>query len=148
MNALSVIGLATDLVGVLLMGVDLARIQRKLRSDARERLASLTDVFEGKDKLDEWLAEIARSSDWRETDYDEGRSHYLPGTFDPKAAQESIRALTGEVANLGLDIARLAKLQIVAAEADQKTARYSLAATYAGLGLICIGFVFQIVGSL
>lgn len=44
MIALSVSGLVLDLVGVMMLGADLVRVQRKLRSDASDRLSALTEV--------------------------------------------------------------------------------------------------------
>jgi hypothetical protein len=47
MIVLSVTGLVLDLVGVMMLGVDLVRIQKRLRGDAEGRLAALNDIAEG-----------------------------------------------------------------------------------------------------
>lgn len=146
MNYLSIIGLALDLAGVLLLGADVLRIQRKLKRDAVERLSSLNEVFEGQAGLEAWMEELARNADWREHQRDEGRYFPVDGTFDPSAAKESVREITAQISELGANVGRLAELQIAAAKTDQRTARSSLALTYTGLLMIVAGFALQIAG--
>lgn len=147
-HTLGIIGLTLDLVGVLLLGWDLVGIQRNLRHDAEERLSTLSDVFDGKDKLDQWMAGIANRAEWRESQWEEGRTVSIDGTFDPGAARDTIKEITDEMSNLGADIARLTQLQIAAASSDQRAAGHSLMYSYVGLGLIVIGFTIQALGQL
>lgn len=145
MTRLTILGLILDLVGVLLLGVDVLRIQWRLRREARDRLASLAEVFDGYENLERWMDELARNADWREHERDEGRYVPVSGTFDPGAARESITEITRQISELGSDIAKLAQLQMAAANADRKTAGISLAYTFTGLAMIVVGFALQII---
>lgn len=44
MSTMVVVGLGLDLAGVLMLGIDLVRVQKKLRRDAEERLSALSEV--------------------------------------------------------------------------------------------------------
>ena len=55
---LSAIGLILDLVGVLMLGIDLVRVQRKLRRDADDRLASLQEVTAGVGGIDKTESKV------------------------------------------------------------------------------------------
>jgi hypothetical protein len=132
MIALSVTGLALDIVGVMMLGVDLVRIQKRLRGDAEDRLAALNDVAEGAGGTEEFLKSI--SGDFREYYRDEGR--YLPsnGTFDYQSAKQSLDELKEGVNGLADHLETLARMLIVSVEGDRETAKISLNVSYGGLG--------------
>lgn len=145
MIALSVAGLVLDLVGVMMLGTDLVRIQKRLRSDAEDRLATLNEVAHGAGGTEAFLKSI--SGDFREHYRDEGR--YLPsdGTFDYQAAKQSLDELKDGVNGLADHLETLARMLMVSVEGDRETAKISLNLSYGGLGLIVIGFLLQIAGS-
>lgn len=142
MIVLSVAGLALDLIGVMMLGVDLVRIQKRLRSDAEDRLAALNDVAEGAGGTEAFLKGI--SGDFREYYRDEGR--YLPsnGTFDYQFAKQSLDELKDGVNGLADHLGTLARMLIAGVESDRETAKLSLSVSYGGLGLILLGFLLQI----
>ena len=144
MIALSVTGLVLDLVGVMMLGVDLVRIQKRLRGDAEDRLAALNDVAEGAGGTEAFLKSI--SGDFREYYRDEGR--YLPsaGTFDHQSAERSLDELKDGVNGLADYLGTLAQMLIASVEGDRETAKISLTVTYGGLSLIVLGFILQIAG--
>lgn len=139
---LSAIGLTLDLVGVLMLGIDLVRVQRKLRRDADDRLASLQDVTEGVGGIDRFLKSV--SGDFREYERDEGR--YLPrqGTFDSDSAERSFEEMKDGINGLADQVGTFAAMMVTSVEGDQQTASMSLIVSYLGLLFVIIGFGLQI----
>lgn len=139
---LSAIGLSLDLVGVLMLGIDLVRVQRKLRRDADDRLASLQDVTEGVGGIDRFLKSV--SGDFREYERDEGQ--YLPrqGTFDSDSAERSFDEMKDGINGLADQVGTLAAMMVTSVEGDRKTASMSLIVSYLGLLFVIIGFGLQI----
>jgi hypothetical protein len=148
MHYLSITGLILDMLGVLILSIDVIRIQRRLRSDAADRLASLQEVAEANADTDVWLKDLVINADWSEHDWMEGRGRAVPGTFDSGAAKASFEDALGYVAGVSADMHKVAKLLLTTAEADEKTASLSLRVSYAGLALIIVGFAFQALGQL
>ena len=144
MIVLSVTGLVLDLVGVMMLGVDLVRIQKRLRGDAEDRLAALNDVAEGAGGTEAFLKSV--SGDFREYYRDEGR--YLPSesTFDHQSAERNIDELKDVVNGLADHLGTLAQMLIASVESDRETTKISLTFTYGGLSLIVLGFTLQIAG--
>lgn len=142
MIVLSVTGLVLDLVGVMMLGVDLVRIQKRLRGDAEGRLAALNDIAEGAGGAEAFLKSV--SGDFREYYRDEGR--YLPsdGTFDYQSAKQSVDELKDGLTDLADHLGTLARMLIASVEGDRETAKLSLNVSYSGLGLIVVGFLLQI----
>ena len=139
---LSAIGLILDLVGVLMLGIDLVRVQRKLRRDADDRLASLQEVTAGVGGIDRFLKGV--SGDFREYERDEGR--YLPrnSTFDSESAERSFEEMKDGINGLADQVGTMAAMMVASVEADRKTASMSLIVTYLGLLFVIIGFGLQI----
>lgn len=143
MTGLTLIGLLLDLVGVVLLGFDLVRIQRKLRRDAEERIATLAGVVEANEGVESWMNELGRSADWREYQRDDGGYWPVGGTFDSSAAQSSFKELGAQVAEIGSSVHRLAHMMSINVLNDQSTAHLSLKFSYIGLALVVIGFALQ-----
>lgn len=142
MNYFSVIGLVFDVSGVMLLGCDLVRVQRRLRGDAEERVSRLDAILEEIGGIDGWAETVP--SDFREWSWEEGRTVMLPGTFDPRQARESFREALDTIAGIGTHVLTLARMQAAAIEVDRSTANLSLRYSYGGLGLILIGFGLQL----
>ncbi|MBO9712176.1 hypothetical protein [Sphingomonas sp.] len=143
MNYLSVVGLVLDVAGVLMLGIDLVRVQRKLKGDAEERLSTLNEVAESAGGIDRFLKSI--SGDWREYDREDGG--YVPrhGTFDHRAAEMSLDELKDGINGLADNLQTVATMMVATVESDRKTASMSLWVTYGGLTLIVVGFALQAV---
>lgn len=139
----SIVGLALDLIGVMMLGIDLVRVQRKLRSDAEDRLASLTEVVDSSGGLEGFLKSI--SGDWREYERDEGA--YVPreGTFDYGSAKQSVSELKDGINGLADNLRTVATVMVSGVESDRQTAGMSLKVTYGGLALIATGFLLQLI---
>lgn len=145
-NYLSVSGLLLDMAGVVLLGIDLVRVQRKLRTDAEERLSTLSEVTEATGGLDKFLASI--SGDWRE--YERTDEGYRPrhGTFDYDSAERSLDEIKDGINGLADNLSTVATMMVTAVEGDRKTASMSLKVSYGGMALIVCGFILQIPGYL
>lgn len=125
----------------MLLGVDLVRVQRRMRGDAEDRLASLNEVTKGVGGIDGFLTTI--SGDFREYQYDEGRSLPIDGTFDPSSAQTSLDEIKDGINGLADHLGTVAAMLVANVENDRKTAGTSLILTYFGLMLILAGFFLQ-----
>ena len=139
---LSAVGVILDLVGVLMLGIDLVRVQQKLRRDADDRLASLQEVTAGVGGIDRFLKSV--SGDFREYERDEGQ--YLPrnGTFDSDSAERSFEEMKDGINGLADQVGMMAAMMVAGVEGDRKTASMSLIVTYLGLLFVIIGFGLQI----
>lgn len=147
MNWLNIIGLSSDLVGVLLLGFDVIRIQKRLKSDAAERLSNFSQIMEENAGNKEYGAELATQGDWRHFDYDEGRIVPISSEpFDYAAAKESYANVANFVGSIGHDVYKMTQLFVAAYEAYEQTAQISLRLSYTGLVLISLGFALQIAG--
>jgi hypothetical protein len=142
MNYLSISGLALDLFGVLLLGFDLVSVQRRLRGDAEDRISRLDSILEEIGGIDGWAKTVP--SDFREGQWEEGRTVMMPGTFDPKRARESFEEVLDTVSVVGNHVLTLANMQLAAIDTDRNTANLSLRFSYIGLALIVFGFALQI----
>lgn len=143
---LSITGLALDLAGVLLLGVDLVRVQRRLRGDAEERVSRLDEILEEIGGIDGWAETVP--SDFREWQWEEGRTVMVPGTFDPEQTRESFQEALSTISAVGSHVLTLANMQLAAIDADRSTANLSLRYSYVGLALVALGFVLQILAYL
>jgi len=139
---ISAVGLLLDLIGVMLLGIDLIRVQRHQRNDAIDRLARLENILEGIGGLDGWAKTVR--SDFRDWDWDEGRTVMLDGTFDPRAARESVQEIAETVSVVGTHVVTLAQMQTATIDADRSAADVSLKFAYFGLALILAGFAMQL----
>jgi hypothetical protein len=143
---LSIAGLALDLAGVMMLGVDLVRVQRRLRGDAEDRVFRINAILEGIGGIDGWAETVP--SDFREWQWEEGRTVMVSGTFDPARARESFEEALGTISAVGTHVITLANMQLAAIDADRATANLSLRYSYVGLGLIALGFCLQIIAYL
>jgi hypothetical protein len=129
-----------------MLGVDLVRVQRRLRSDAENRLTRLGAISEDIGGIDGWAETVP--SDFRDWDWDEGRTVGVPGTFDSERARESFKEALQTISAVGTHVVTLAKMQVAAIDADRDTANLSLRYSYIGLVLIFLGFCLQIAACL
>lgn len=144
-QALIALGLAIDLLGVVLLGVDLIRIQFGLRAEARDRLASFRALVEGNATFQEHVKWVAAQGDWREHQHEEGRM--VPyGGFDYSAASSSFKDATDLAASVRDDLTELTQHLADVTQGDQRRAETSLVFSYSGILLIMIGFGIQIWG--
>jgi hypothetical protein len=141
-NLLSVAGLSLDLCGVLLLGFDLVRVQRRLRGDAKDRISRLDAILDEIGGIDGWAETVP--SDFRDWQWDEGRTVMVDGTFDTDRARDSFREALSTISAVGTHVLTLANMQLAVINADRDTAHLSLRYSYLGLALIVAGFFLQL----
>jgi uncharacterized membrane protein YidH (DUF202 family) len=143
---LVLVGLFLDLIGVLLLGVDVLHVQRTLKKSATEVLDKVHSVFDEADEAGRSLRDVA--FDHRHYDWDEGQVVYFQDSFDEKAARRSQVALNQSISNLTKGLSQLADIVLTGADAQEASANLSRKRTLVGLGLIIVGFALQIIGQL
>lgn len=149
MIALVPLGLILDLIGVLLLGVDLVRIQMSLRRSAEFRISRLNDISSEFEGVGDWAKDIAKGAYWTEFHNTEGsRYEPSPGTFDPQSAKKNFEEAMEAVSLNSRRLDAIADIVISSYLDDKKTANASLVFSYAGLTLIVIGFSLQIIFAL
>ena len=117
-----------------------------LRGDAEDRIARLDNILEEIGGIEGWAKTVP--DDFREWQWDEGRTVVLDGTFDPGQARESFKEALDTIAAVGTHVLTLTKMQVAAIDSDRNTAKLSLRYTFVGLVLIMIGFGLQLPGYL
>ena len=141
------LGLILDLIGVILLGFDILRIQAGLRKAASERLNDLDVIANDYGGVAEWAKSISKSAYWTHFYSDEGRMLADKDSFDPDAAQKSFIEVTETISHLSQHVHVLSGLLLSSSVSDKKTAEISLGYTVLGLALIILGFGFQIYGN-
>jgi hypothetical protein len=140
-HILSALGLTFDLIGVLTLGYDLLRLQRSLRTEAKERVSEIKKLFDDLVPAGEWAAEIKDfgkriSSYSSKDDYQSDRS----------ALGIALEEIGGTLDFIAVRIEAVAKLEKLRSERDEKSADVSFRLSAFGLVLILVGFFFQLVG--
>lgn len=141
MHYIGIVGLLLDVGGVLLLGYDLVRVQRRLRGDAEDRISHLERILDEIGGIDGWAATVP--NDFREWQWEEGRTVMVPDTFDARQARESFQEALETIGIVGTHVLTLSKMQMAGIDADRSTAKLSLRYSYRGLGLIVVGFCLQ-----
>ncbi|MDO8271634.1 MAG: hypothetical protein Q7U82_06890 [Gammaproteobacteria bacterium] len=123
------------------------RVQRKLRTDAENRLSALAEVVESTEGIDPFLNNI--SADWRSY-VDIGEGLYEPelGSFNPDAAKYSLDDIKSGISGLAGDLRTLSTMMLASVESDRKAVSLSLSVSYGGLVLIVLGFLLQMLAYL
>ena len=145
----SSLGLALDLVGVLLLGIDLVRVQihsiegvneLKVRIlDNQESLGfAVDDLKDTSSKLGRWISEHEYSDYHAE---DEVSYNVREMRDQSKELSEHIEFITGTISDLS-------KALEGSAAASEQIANTSLFMAKTGLALIVAGFILQLCGSL
>ena len=118
MQELLLIGLSLDLIGVLLLGIDLIRVQRGIASQALERRDRFADFVEQSEFFAQYAGEVGAGGDWRESQYEEGRIEYYGG-FDHAAAEESFKEANALVGDISRHVGELGPVdKLIGPEAD------------------------------
>jgi hypothetical protein len=142
------IGLVLDLIGVLLLGFDLIRVQRMLRSQAAEDLANFEQMAEDYGGTESWIQDIKKGAHWvRESSYSD---HHVQEevSYNAERSMEIIKEATECMEGLAGHIASVVSLQKKQVEGNREAAQKSLRYSIIGLVFIFFGFLGQMVGTL
>lgn len=142
-SVLSLAGLCIDLLGVLLLGYDLVRIQNELRKSAAEKLIVVDEILANEDDFQKDLKHISAGADWRDGYYEEGQWISNEASFDYRTAQQSIADAMGAVAQLSDQFQTINRLILNDNAATARAAGISLKLSYVGLAMVVAGFALQ-----
>ena len=147
-NLWTPVGLIFDVVGVLLLGFDLVRVQRSLRTQAGNDLARFEAMVEDYGGTESWIEEISKNSGWiRSREYE--RYHVEDEvSFNVRHAIDQLQELAQSVAGLAEPITKIILLQKDQAEANSRIANASILYSIVGLALIFVGFVMQFIAAM
>jgi hypothetical protein len=136
----SILGLTSDFVGVIALGIDVIRIQFRLRQSARdslERYRKFEEDYGGSgSSLEDYSRQLARFPDDRT----------IGDTLD--RTRGSVADLAATAAGLGEYVDGLAATLKERVSDEQRLANTSLRFSGGGMVLILIGFVLQMLGTL
>ena len=102
MNWYSIFGLSLDLIGVLFLGIDLVRVQAKLRRRAKKGSALFNKMEADFGEIESWADDIKKRSEWiPERSY--SRVHGEDeASYNARHAIETLRELSWAVNGLGI----------------------------------------------
>jgi len=143
----NLIGLFLDLIGVLALGWDVVRIQRGLLASARANASALQKLDADYGGSASWLEETKRSLKWVPGSAFQRYHAEDEVSYNAKRTAELAKDTADAAGGIGEYVVALAKILNARADEDVKTAGASLKISYAGLALICTGFLLQAHGS-
>ena len=143
---LLIAGLVLDLVGVLLLGIDLIRLHRSLRSRAaatREFYDHLEEEYGG---VESWMQEVAENhTGWVTPPRSSGDP---PELYNLSTTVEVVKQVSEGVHWVASRLARVNEVLDASAREDEKQSARSMWVSCLGLVLLTSGFTLQIVGVL
>lgn len=138
-------GLLLDLVGVLMLGADLIRLHRSLRTRAtttREFYDRLDEAYGG---VESWMREVAEKyTGWKEPPRSSGdpvQLHNLGNTI------EVLKEVAEGVYSVASRLARVNEVLDAGARQDEALSARSMWVSCVGLGFLTVGFILQIIGA-
>jgi hypothetical protein len=146
-NWWSASGLAVDFVGVLLLGVDLIRLQTRIKQAAaasRRTLDGLTQDYGG---TQSWAEEIRTSAKWVPASAYSDHHAQDELSYNAERALERIGEVASCTEGLAAHIATITTFLDEDAAEHERTAATSFFFSVAGLVMIIVGFGLQFVGS-
>ena len=147
-NLWTPIGLILDVIGVLLLGFDLVRVQKSLRTQARNDLARFKAMVEDYGGAESWLEEIAKNSRWiDESAYSEKHTEDEV-SYNARHAIDQLGELAQSVSGLAEAITKIILFQKEQAEANSRIANASILYSILGLALIFVGFLMQLISAM
>lgn len=147
MNHFTIFGLFLDVVGVLLLGIDLIRFQRATRERAKKGRAMFNEIEEDYGGIESWANEIKEQSRWvPSSSY--SRYHVEDEeSYNTRHALDGLRDLSSAVNGLAEHVTKVAKILSNSAEQDERLASSSFRVSIFGLFFLIVGFGLQILGA-
>jgi hypothetical protein len=140
MGWFSVLGLALDLIGVVLLGIDLYKIQISQQSAAERTRVTLNDAFPK-------FRDISTSRTYLESGFYSGGEYESDGVIDIKALDNTLKEYRREIENSSEGVINIIEFMFSSTYEKADEARRSVSFTRVGLGLIILGFLLQVVGT-
>jgi hypothetical protein len=143
-NLWTPVGLISDVIGVLLLGFDLVRVQKSLRTQARNDLARFEKMVEDYGGTESWVEDISKNTRWvNERQY---MAHHAEDevSFNARHTTERLAELAQSVTALAQPVTKIILFQKDQADANNRIANASIRYSIFGLVLIFIGFSMQL----
>ncbi|MDE0103110.1 MAG: hypothetical protein OXN89_12080 [Bryobacterales bacterium] len=148
MNIYSIVGLILDLIGVLLLGADVVRLQRTNRRRANQGRASLDEIESVYGGIESWTNEIKKQSEWiPESAYSRHHSEDEV-SYNAHHALDNLRDISSAVNGLAERVTKVSMILHNNAIQDERIASISYRLSIVGLVCLVFGFLFQIFGAL
>ena len=147
MNLYSVTGLALDFVGVMLLGVDLIRLQVAIRKRAKKSRVLFDEIETEYGGIESWANDIMEQSQWIPSS---AYSRYHAEdeiSYNVRHAMDGLRNISSAVNGLAEHVVKITENLSDHAEQDRGLASSSFWFSIFGLALLLIGFGLQIVGA-
>jgi hypothetical protein len=145
----SILGLLFDFVGVVILGIDLVRLQRNTTRTAQRNLNVYKDLGEQFGGIESWADELEKSArHWI------SQSSYWDHHSEDEVSYNArdTRQIAADVANAASGLAtyvyKLTETARQRAEEDARLSTGSLRFSVVGLILVAIGFAMQAIGAL
>lgn len=147
MNWYSIFGLSLDLIGVLFLGIDLVRVQAKLRRRAKKGRALFNKMEADFGEIESWADDIKKRSEWiPERSY--SRVHGEDEvSYNARHAIETLRELSWAVNGLAEYVTEITKILYNNVSQDERLASSSFRFSIVGLTFLIFGFGLQVYGA-
>ena len=142
----SVVGLVLDLVGVILLGVDLLRLQSVTRRRAKEGRALFEEIETAYGGIESWADDLMKQSEWipNYVYADHHSEHEV--SYNARHALDTLRDVASAVNGLAAHTTEITKVLYRNMELDKRMASASTWFSVFGLIFLVLGFGLQIVG--
>lgn len=140
-------GLSLDLIGVVLLGVDLIRVQSNIKIQATADIKILDDFSEKYGGLDSWISDIKKQTRYVKSYEYSDHDATDETTFNIDAViyrQKELSEVQSAFNEYIIDIMNMNKIQY---NNNKIHARRSLALSYWGLAFVAVGFALQLVAT-
>lgn len=140
------IGLMLDFIGVILLGIDLVRLQHTVRTKAAADRSTIEDLADQYGGTESWAAAIAKQSSWipESAYWDYHAEDEI--SFNARNLAERLEETNNCVAGLAKHVSEFAIFLDRSAAENEKAASTSYVVSIVGLLFVVIGFGLQIVG--
>lgn len=144
MNQLFVLGLALDLIGILLLGVDLIRFQLAIRNRARMSRALFREIETEYGGIESWANDIMERSRWIPASAYERHHIEDEVSYNARHAMDGLNEISSAVNGLAEHVVKVTGHLSDHAGQDGKLASSSFWFSISGLALLTTGFSLQI----
>ncbi|MDE0694439.1 MAG: hypothetical protein OXH76_01230 [Boseongicola sp.] len=147
MNHYSVFGLFLDLVGVILLGVDLVRFQLAVRERAKKSRAFFAEMEAEYGGIESWANDIMERSEWIPSSAYSRHHSEDEASYNARHAMDGLKDISSAVNGLAQQVVKVTKKLNNYAEQDGGLASSSVRFSMLGLFFLVFGFFLQIFGA-
>ena len=147
MNWYSVVGLVLDLVGVLLLGIDLIRLQRTVRNNATRVRVMFDEIESEYGGIESWAKEIEEQSAWIPEDSYSRHHSDEEVLFNARHTLDRLRDIASAVNGLAVHLAKITEILDEDATQNERISGSSLWISIVGVIFLISGFGLQLIGA-